>query len=70
MRRQRGVTLHDETELHLAAPTLIDVEAVVADIPDADVLQVDSASPNFNAVVNIVHDFHVIDDRFATNSTE
>ena len=36
--------LHDQAELGLAAPTLVDVEAVVTDVPDRDVLEVDRAT--------------------------
>src|SRR5262249_9018978 len=39
----RAVPLDEQAELRLAAPALVDVEAVVADVPDVEVLDVDRA---------------------------
>ncbi|MFN9959881.1 MAG: hypothetical protein ACK55I_42900, partial [bacterium] len=55
------VALHHEAELDLAAPALVDVDAVVADVPDRDVLEVDGAAPDLDAVIDVVHDLDVVD---------
>jgi hypothetical protein len=56
-----AVALDDEAELDLAAVALVDVEAVVADVPDGEVLEVDGAAPDLDAVVDVVHDLDVLD---------
>src|SRR5690606_9273986 len=67
-----GVTsaLHNQTKLRLAAPTLVDVEAVVADVPDRDVLEVNGATPDLDAVIDVVEDLDVMDVGVATHSTK
>ena len=62
--------LDDQAELGLAAPALVHVEAVVANVPDTEVLQVDRAAPDLNAVVDVVHDLDVVDVGTATKSTK
>jgi hypothetical protein len=45
-------------------------KAVVADVPDVDVLQVDRAAPDLDAVIDVVHDVDVVDVGVAAQATQ
>ena len=65
-----AAALDDQAELRLAAPALVDVEAVVTAEPDADVLQVDGAAPDLDAVIDVREDVDVVDVRGAADGAE
>ena len=67
---RNAVAGNDQAELSLTAPSLVEIERIVADVPDAEVLEVDLSAPNFNAVVDVVHDLNVINDGVLTDATE
>ena len=65
-----GISLNDQAKLSAATPSLVAVEGVVTNVPDGHVLQGDGAAPDFDAIINIVHNFNVVDLGVATQSAQ
>ena len=65
-----GVAGDDQAELAAAAPAVVEVDRVVADVPDLEVLEVDGAAPDLDAVVDVVHHLDVVDLGLAADAAE
>jgi hypothetical protein len=68
--RVEAVALRDQAELDLPAEALVDVEAVVTDVGDDEVLEVERAAPDLDAVVDVVHDLDEADVGPAADAAE
>ena len=65
-----GVTLNNQAKLSTATPSLVAVEGVVTNVPDGHILQGDGAAPNFDAIIDVVHNLNMVDLGIATQSAQ
>ena len=55
-----GIALHNQSKLSFSSPSLIDIKRVITNVPYRDVLQTHGASPDLDAIINVVHDLNVV----------